>query len=76
MPPTGQPSKYAPITRYLAQLPAGRRSVRLTFAEIETLIGGPLSATAQTNQSYWTTTITARLDRVERAIAFTRQPQE
>ena len=87
MPSNGQPSKYEPLYRYLAQLPADQATVRLTFAEIEALLGVPLSATAQTKHEYWTINImarrnwhrhgfTARLDRVERAIDFTRQPQE
>ena len=60
---------------------------QLTFAALETLLGVPLPATAQTKQDYWTATIMARhdwlrhrfrasLERRAAAVTFTRQPLE
>ena len=85
MPPRGQPSKFAPLNRYLAQLPADQATVRLTFAEIEALIGAPLSLTARTTQDAWTLHPVARhnwlphgfrasLERRAGAVTFTRTP--
>jgi hypothetical protein len=67
----------------LEALPADQPSVRLTLAEIETLIGGPLPASAYM-RSYWTRSDTARkhwhrlgfaaqLSRAELAVTFTRR---
>jgi hypothetical protein len=82
--PREQPSEYEPLNRYLVQLPAAQATVRLTFAEIETLLSAPLAVTARTMQNYWTTNIMARknwrrrgfraqLDRGGGAVTFTRQ---
>jgi len=82
--PKGQARKYEPLNRYLEQLPACRRSVRLTLTEIETLIGASLPRTARLDAGYWKRHtmarqnwrqrgFTARLDRLERAVDFTRR---
>ena len=47
------PRKYDPLTRYLAALTVD--AVRLTFAEIEQLVGALLPPSAW-RPSYWTTT--------------------
>ena len=46
-----RPSKYAPLTAYLAALPADE--VRLALAEIETIIGAPLPVSAR-GSAFWT----------------------
>jgi hypothetical protein len=46
----GRPSKYAPLTHYLAALPAD--AVRLTLAEIEAIIGVPLPSWEQ-QATFW-----------------------
>jgi hypothetical protein len=51
MPRWPAPSKYDPLTRYLADLAADE--VTLTFGEIERLVGAPLPASAR-QSSYWT----------------------
>ncbi len=57
----GQRWRYAPLLDYLEALPAAQGEVQLSFAEIETLIGGPLPRTA-TAPEFWTSSHTARLN--------------
>jgi hypothetical protein len=83
--PRGWARKYEPLNRYLEQRPAGQTSVRLTLAEIATLIGAPLPKSARLLPDYWSRHtmarinwrqcgFAARLDRVDRAVDFTRLP--
>jgi hypothetical protein len=83
--PKGRARKYEPLNRYLEQLPACQTSVRLTFAEIEAVIGAPLPVSARTVRSYWVDHTMARLnwrrrgfraelDRASGAVTFTRAP--
>jgi hypothetical protein len=53
MPRWPGPSRYHPLTRYLAGLTADE--VTLTFAEIEAIIGAPLPAAARV-RSWWANT--------------------
>jgi hypothetical protein len=80
---TGTTGKYAPLNRYLEELPAAQATARLTIAELETLLGAPLAATARRDQSYWMTYTIARnnwrrrgfraqLDRARGVVTFTR----
>ena len=57
----GQRWRYAPLLDYLEAVPAAQGEVQLSFAEIETLIGGPLPRTA-TAPEFWTSSHTARLN--------------
>jgi hypothetical protein len=65
VPPTGQPgldtsgeervsggsSRYDPLRRYLAE--RTEPVIRLSFAEIERIIGGPLPASARRHRPWW-----------------------
>ena len=44
-------SKYQPLHDYLSR--SGRSPITLTFAELETLLGTPLPASAYTNRAWW-----------------------
>lgn len=57
----GQRWRYAPLLDYLEALPAKQAGALLRFAEIETLIGGPLPRTASAPE-FWTSSHTARLN--------------
>ena len=46
------PGKYSPLEEYLRKLPASQIEVRLTFAQIESIIKSKLPASAQ-EQSWW-----------------------
>jgi predicted DNA-binding protein (UPF0251 family) len=46
-----QQSKYAPLFDYLSR--SGEREVRLSFAEIEALLGGALPASARRAAAWW-----------------------
>lgn len=78
------PGRYAPLLAYLAALPPDAPSVRLTFAEIEAIIGAPLAASAS-SPGFWTSSYTAhqywrrhgwnaKLHHADRAVVFTRRP--
>jgi hypothetical protein len=82
----GRPGRYVPLLTLLEALPANQSNMRLTFAELETRLDGPLPPSAQ-RPDYWTSSPTARtnwqrvgwsaqLYRAERAVVFTRQPQQ
>ncbi len=76
------PSKYQLIADYLAA--NGGADVVLTFAELEAIIGGPLSVTAQVSPAWWSATELAhtrkwhalgwrsRLEQRNRRVIFTR----
>ena len=49
---TGQPSKYEPLRRYLAGLPPDQGLVTLSVAEVATIVGAPLPASARTSR-FW-----------------------
>ena len=81
--PLPRPRKYLPLLRYLEALSPAQQTVSLTFAELETLLGNLLPASAWM-QSYWTASsiartnwersgFTATLDRIERRVIFTRR---
>src|SRR5437899_2057597 len=78
------PRKYLALNRYLETLSPDHHSVALTFAELETLLGSPLPA-SKVLPHYWSTGFiarynwnlsgfTAKLDRLERRVIFTRRP--
>jgi hypothetical protein len=46
-------SKYDPLNRYLEQLPSDRDDVRLTFAEIEKILGHTLPNSAYEYRAWW-----------------------
>ena len=46
------PGKYSPLEEHLRNLPASQKEVRLTFAQIESIIKSKLPASAQ-EQSWW-----------------------
>ena len=46
------PGKYSPLEEHLHNLPASQIEVRLTFAQIESIIKSKLPASAQ-EQSWW-----------------------
>ena len=52
------PTKYEPLRRHLAGLPAAVREVTLTFAELEAILGTPLPATAW-GRKFWVNTSAA-----------------
>jgi hypothetical protein len=58
-------SHYLPLVAYLAA--SEGESVRLSFVEIETILGAPLSVSAQVAPSYWTNTHNLRCLRDLRA---------
>ena len=75
--------KYPPLNRYLEALSLDQQSVTLTFAELEQLLGWSLPPSALL-AFYWTSTpiarinwelsgFTAKLDRLERRVSFTRR---
>jgi hypothetical protein len=76
--------KYPRLARYLEALPADQASVRLSFAELEGILGGPLSLSAR-QAPYWSYVLarhwrplgfTAKLDRLDgAAVTFTRTVQ-
>jgi hypothetical protein len=45
------PSRYAPLVAYIAACPSA--PVRLTFAEIEAILGRPLAVSAQVAPHFW-----------------------
>jgi hypothetical protein len=76
---------YFPLNAYLDDLPADQTAVRLTFAEIEALLATPLSVSARTIASFWSSSgvalhnwrrcgFSGRLDRAGGAVTFTRIP--
>lgn len=80
----GRPGRYNPLLDALDGLPPDQGSVHLTFAELETLLGAPLPASAQ-RPDYWTSSQVAtlnwqrlgwraRLSHADQAVTFTRQP--
>lgn len=81
-PGVGLPQRYRPLVQYLAALPTDQASARLSFTQIEALIGGPLAATARAMANYWTQQtgkqwaplgFTAKLDRRDGgSVVFTR----
>lgn len=51
---TNQPpieSKYAPLTRHLSGL--GRDEIRMSFMDIEQVVGGPLPNSARRHRAWW-----------------------
>jgi len=81
----GRRGMYRPLNAYLAQLPADQAAVCLPLAEIEALLATPLSASARTNHSFWSSSSVAlrnwrrsgfsgRLDQASGAVTFTRTP--
>jgi hypothetical protein len=52
MPGRRQPTKYVPLVAWLQALPADCGSAELSFAEIETILGGNLPASAW-DPAYW-----------------------
>ncbi len=76
------PSKYRLLADYLAANEGAE--VVLTFAQIEAILGDPLSVTAQTSPSWWSGTVPphsrtwrslgwrARLEQRNRRVIFTR----
>jgi hypothetical protein len=78
----GSLRRYVPLGHYLAALPADEASVQLSFAEIETVIGGPLPQSAKQMTYYWSTILAgnwrslgfaAKLNRGNRSVTFTRR---
>jgi hypothetical protein len=75
--------KYLPLDRYLEALPPEEQAVRLTFEELERLLGRPLPPSA-TLSYFWSGSsvarwnwewsgFKARLDHRGRAVEFTRR---
>jgi hypothetical protein len=82
----GRPGRYAALLAVLDTLPADQPSVRLTLAELEALLDGPLPASTR-RTDYWTSShvarlnwervgFTAHLDRDSPAVTFTRKPEQ
>ena len=79
---TGRPSRYDGLQRWLAALPTEQQEASLTFAEIETIIGGALPATAGStafwagsfvSKQYWRSAgFAARLHRRPPTVEFRR----
>jgi len=75
-------SRYRALADHLAMRP--EREITRTFAEIEAILGAPLSVTAQVSPSWWSGTVPphtrtwrslgwrARLEQRDRRVRFTR----
>lgn len=81
MPPA---RKYLPLNRYLEELPPDQRTIRLSFKQLEEILGSPLPPSAWLAHYWAGSTVArynwercgfaARLDRLERTVEFTRRP--
>ena len=60
--------KYDPLCRWLAG--CGRAEVRLTFREIEELLGQPLPDVAHTTPAWWSNIVTEQKSRHVQAYAW------
>lgn len=47
------PSKYTPLEKHLRELPSTQSEVRLTFEEIETILGSKLPDSAYEDDRWW-----------------------
>ncbi len=47
------PSKYAPLEKYLRDLPAAQQEVQLSFAQIEGILKSKLPASAYEDERWW-----------------------
>jgi hypothetical protein len=82
MPP---PRKYLPLNRYLDALAPEQGSVRLSFAQLEEILGAALPPSAWLAHYWAGSTVArynwercgfaARLDRLDRLVEFTRRPR-
>jgi hypothetical protein len=52
-PPARYTPKYQPLVDWLQALPADQQNARLSFAEIEALIGERLPVSARTTGTFW-----------------------
>jgi hypothetical protein len=84
MPMPGLRGRYAPLLAYLDALSPAAPRVRLSFAELEALLGGPLPPRASVGTNWTSSRVAvlnwrrvgfmAHLDRTGPAVTFTRTP--
>lgn len=53
--PIRSTGKYAPLQRYFQNLPFSQKSVKLSFADIEKIVGTSLPPTAHKKEKWWST---------------------
>jgi hypothetical protein len=46
--------KYLPLEEWFRNQPAAKKEIKLTFDEVEAILGNPLSASATTLSTWWT----------------------